>query len=149
MRNVQLVHLERSVEKEIASDDEYQQAMAQEDWDRLAGAVLRVVGRTIPIAPDVVEERPWGGHIAVDADSRAVVGSCAFKGPPTDDASIEIAYHTYPGFESQGYATSMARTLVDLARRSGEVRRVIAHTLPQKMHRRACWRRPALISLER
>lgn len=131
MPNVQLVRLEQSVDKAIAADAEYIQAMAQEDWGRLAAAVIRVVGRTIPTAPPVSDQVQWGGYVAVDAATREVIGSCGFKSPPTDAGSIEIAYHTYPGFESRGYATEMARTLIDLTRRSSEVHCIIAHTLPQ------------------
>ena len=64
------------------------------------------------------------------AHTLEIVGSCAFKGRPAKDGTAEIAYFTYPDFEGQGYATSMARKLVEMAQASGEIKRVIAHTLP-------------------
>jgi RimJ/RimL family protein N-acetyltransferase len=67
----------------------------------------------------------------VDEATREVVGSCAFKTPPADDGSVEIAYFTYPGFEGRGYATAMASKLIDLASRSAAVRQIVAHTLPE------------------
>lgn len=51
--------------------------------------------------------------------------------PPNDEGAVEIAYFTYPGFEGQGYATEMARKLIELASGSTAVRRIIAHTLPE------------------
>jgi RimJ/RimL family protein N-acetyltransferase len=67
----------------------------------------------------------------VDEATSEVVGSCAFKGAPTDGGTVEIAYFTYPGFEGRGYATGMAGKLIELASASPEVRRVVAHTLPE------------------
>jgi membrane protease YdiL (CAAX protease family) len=73
---------------------------------------------------------PWAfAFRATDRESGSVVGSCSFKGPPVDGV-VEIAYGTEPEHEGKGYATEMARALVDYAAGSGEVRVVRAHTLP-------------------
>ena len=44
---------------------------------------------------------------------------------------MEIAYGTVSGLEGRGYATGMARALVEIAFRLPAVKRVIAHTLPE------------------
>ena len=131
MRTVQLVRLEPAIEKSIGHDPEYMNALAQENWARAADLVHGVVGRTLVSAPVSVDELRWGGYFAVDEDTREVVGSCAFKSAPTDEGTVEIAYFTYPGYEGRGYATGMARKLIDLASSSPAVRRVVAHTLPE------------------
>ena len=115
-----------------ADDAEYREAMLKEDWDLLARAVLRVVGDSLSGSTVDAPDLHWGGYLAVDGDTRQVVGSCAFKGPPTPDSTVEIAYFTYPGFEGRGYATAMARRLLELANGAPEVKRVIAHTLPEQ-----------------
>jgi RimJ/RimL family protein N-acetyltransferase len=74
---------------------------------------------------------PWGGYLVVDDASGQLVGSCGFKGEPTDAGAIEIAYYTFPPFEGSGYATAMAAHLLALAESSPLVHRVIAHTLPE------------------
>ena len=74
---------------------------------------------------------PWGGFLAIDAVHCAVVGTCGFKGAPTPDHAIEIAYHTFPAFEGRGYATGMARSLVEIAWSNPALRSVCAHTLPR------------------
>ena len=56
----------------------------------------------------------------------------SLRTPPTEDGTVEIAYFTYPEFEGQGCATGMAKKLVELAIGSAAIRRVIAHTLPEK-----------------
>jgi ribosomal-protein-alanine N-acetyltransferase len=71
------------------------------------------------------------GLMPIDEDTREVIGSCAFKAPPSEDGTVEIAYFTYPTFERRGYATEMARKLIELASGSADVRRIVAHTLPE------------------
>ena len=131
MRNVQLVRLDPAIEKKL-EDPAYMDALVREDWPEAANVVHRLVGRTLTVAAVSVDELHWDGYFVVDKDSREVVGSCAFKTPPTEDGTVEIAYFTYPEFEGQGYATGMARKLIELASGSAAIRRVIAHTLPEK-----------------
>lgn len=131
MQDVQLVQLDPAIDAALIDDPMYIDAMVRDDWTQVAAIVHQVVGRTLTAVPLSVNELHWGGYFVVDARTREVVGSCAFKGPPTDDKTVELAYFTYPEFEGRGYATSMATKLVELARGSTDVRRVIAHTLPQ------------------
>ena len=77
-------------------------------------------------------EPPWGGYLALDPDSRIVLGTCAFKGPPNAAGEVEIAYFTFPGGEGQGIATAMARALCVIASREPRVVRLLAHTLPER-----------------
>lgn len=130
IKNVQLVRLDPAIEEAIANHPEYMEALVQDNWARVAELVHRLVGRILVTVPVSVDELQWGGYFVVDEGTREVVGSCAFKAPPTDDGAVEIAYFTYPGFEGRGYATEMASKLVELASRSTAVRRVVAHTLP-------------------
>jgi len=71
---------------------------------------------------------PWTSYVAIAAHE-VVVGACAFKGGPTTMKEVEIAYLTFPEHEGHGHATAMARSLLEIAAQSGEVERVIAHTL--------------------
>jgi GNAT superfamily N-acetyltransferase len=131
MTDVHLVRLDPVLEKAIADDAEWVEALTRDDWPRVAELVHRRVGRTLVAVPVSVDELHWGGYFAIDPGTREVVGSCAFKAPPTEEGSVEIAYFTYPGFEGRGYATGMARKLIALASGSAAVRRIIAHTLPE------------------
>jgi RimJ/RimL family protein N-acetyltransferase len=111
-------------------------AGGEEAFERAYGARL---GEAASFAGDIVasslaffvrQGAPWGGFLGVD-DAGQVVGTCAFKGPPAPDGTIEIAYFTFPPFERRGHATAMASSLFQLAAESGSVRLVIAHTLPE------------------
>ena len=131
MRNVQLVRLDPAIEEALVNDAEYMEAFGQDNWTRVAELVHRLVGRTLAAPPASVDELGWGGYFVVDEGTREMVGSCAFKTPPTEEGSVEIAYFTYPGFEGRGYATSMAKKLIELASGSAAVRQIIAHTLAE------------------
>ncbi|HEV2972426.1 MAG TPA: GNAT family N-acetyltransferase [Pirellulales bacterium] len=70
------------------------------------------------------------GFAVVHRQSRSVIGSVGFKGPPDNDAVAEIGYGIVPAFQGQGYATEAAEAVVAFAFGSGRVRLVRAHTLP-------------------
>ncbi len=130
MKTVQLVRLDRAIEESLANDPAYLDAMINDDWPQVAALVHQLVGSKLTANPVSIDKLEWGGYFVVDTATREVVGSCAFKGPPTAEGTVEIAYFTYPGFEGKGYATAMAQKLVELAGGSMAVNRVLAHTLP-------------------
>jgi RimJ/RimL family protein N-acetyltransferase len=132
MTNIQLIRLDSDLERALATDVTYMKALAQGEWAQVADVVHRVIGRTLIADPVSIDELQWGGYFVVDEGTREMIGSCGFKGAPTEDGTVEIAYFTYPGFEGRGFATRMAKKLIELARSAPGVRRVIAHTLPEK-----------------
>ena len=75
---------------------------------------------------------PWiYGFSIVHRETDAVVGSCGFVAPPSGDGVVEIAYGVAPEHQGKGYATEAAQALTDYAFASGDVRTVMAHTLPE------------------
>jgi GNAT superfamily N-acetyltransferase len=131
MRTVQLVRLDPTIEESLMKDPAYFEAMARDDWAQVAERVHRLVGLTLAVAPVSVDKLEWSGYFVVDQETRKIVGSCAFKAPPTNQGTVEIAYFTYPGFEGRGYATAMATKLIALASQAAHVQMIIAHTLPE------------------
>jgi RimJ/RimL family protein N-acetyltransferase len=74
---------------------------------------------------------PWmHGFALVHRASGNVIGSCGFKAPPGQDATVEIAYGVDPTYQGRGYATEAARALITFAFDSGLVNVVRAHTRP-------------------
>ncbi|MCS5719738.1 GNAT family N-acetyltransferase [Herbiconiux sp. CPCC 205763] len=86
----------------------------------------------IPHTLAVLESRPeeagWWMHFFLDAESGVLVGSGGFAGPPVD-GQVEIGYEIAPEHRRQGYATAAVLALIDRAISSGEVDRMLAHTL--------------------
>ena len=74
---------------------------------------------------------PWvHGFAVVHRESRSVIGSVGFKGPPDEEGMVEIAYGIVPAFQGKGYAVEAAGAGVAFAFGNGRVRLVRAHTLP-------------------
>jgi len=75
---------------------------------------------------------PWiHGFVIRHQITDGVIGQCGFKGPPTTDGTVEIAYSVAPEHQGKGYATEAAAALVGYAFEHGQVRLVRAHTLPE------------------
>lgn len=78
------------------------------------------------------EPNPWiHGFEMTRKTNGTVVGSCGFKGPPTAEGVVEIAYGVVEEHQGQGYATEAAQALTSFAFSHEEVRLVRAHTLPE------------------
>jgi GNAT acetyltransferase-like protein len=126
-------------------------ALDQTDWERVAedpaifagqhkvtlGAeadLLRAVAKQtlILFGRTGVTTQPWSGYLALDRARDIIVGTCGFKAPPDTEGVVEIAYFTFPGSEGLGVASAMAAGLVDRATRAVGVRRLRAHTLPER-----------------
>ena len=75
--------------------------------------------------------------IALDAGTPTLVGSIGFKGPPDVDGVAEMGYSVLPAWQGRGYATAMARLLVDWAHGTGRARSVIAQTTDDNLGSRA------------
>ncbi len=77
-------------------------------------------------------EDPWvHGFSLVHRQTGTAVGSCGFKGPPSTDGAVEIAYGVQPDHQGKGYATEAAEALVSFAFADDRVSLVRAHTLPE------------------
>ncbi len=74
----------------------------------------------------------WGSFLTIEPESRLVIGTCSYKGPPDADGVVEIAYFTFPSHEGRGYATAMAAQLTERAAAAPPARAVRAHTLRQR-----------------
>ena len=74
---------------------------------------------------------PWTiGFVVVHRATDLVIGGSGFKGPPSTEGIVEIAYGIVPDFQGKGYATEAAEALVAFAFESDRVRLILAHTLP-------------------
>jgi ribosomal-protein-alanine N-acetyltransferase len=69
------------------------------------------------------------GYLVLEEDT--IVGTCAFRSPPRN-GEVEIAYFTFPEFEGRGFATEMARHLIQVVQDNEAETRIFAFTLPEK-----------------
>jgi [ribosomal protein S5]-alanine N-acetyltransferase len=99
----------------VASLDAAIRAEISPDW------LTRIRTSTAP--------EPWTHSFTIlHRASGATIGSCAYKGPPDADETVEIAYGVNTEYQGRGFATEAAQALVEYALSSSQVRVVRAHT---------------------
>jgi RimJ/RimL family protein N-acetyltransferase len=97
----------------------------------VAPVAHKVANATLAMQAKTGATPPWSGYFALRDGDHAVVGACAFRGPPAEGA-VEIVCFTFPGFEQQGYGTAMAGQLIEIAFARDAVNEVVAHTSPEE-----------------
>lgn len=113
-----------------------------EDYQSLTGLTVAHGVRELLIGPEVSLEfleqlrirempDPWQDGFGILLGTK-LIGFCSFAGSPSDDGMVEIAYGIAPGYQGRGYATSSALALIEYAKKTGQVRSLRAHTLPQE-----------------
>ncbi|HYO99330.1 MAG TPA: GNAT family N-acetyltransferase [Pyrinomonadaceae bacterium] len=131
MKSIKLIKITNALREALENGSTHFEARYDLELGSVVTLVHEVVEQTLTNVHGGSEEAPWGGYLGVDDETRAVIGTCAFRSPPAEDATVEIAYFTFPAYEGQGYATTMASKLIETASLAPEVRRIIAHTLPE------------------
>jgi ribosomal-protein-alanine N-acetyltransferase len=66
-----------------------------------------------------------------DPAGRTLIGSAGYKGPPSDDGTVEVGYGIVRDRHRQGYGSEATGGLIRRAFAAAEVTRVIAETLPE------------------
>jgi len=85
---------------------------------------------------NAVESRPqhagwWMYYVLLEGDGPELAGVCGYKGPPSEDGTVEVGYGIIPAHRRRGYATEATAALVGRAFADPRVTRVIAETLPE------------------
>jgi RimJ/RimL family protein N-acetyltransferase len=126
MGTLEFIPADRKVLRKLSRDPE---EFASEFDVRLHELSQPVAEQSLVFLKSFPYETPpkWFGYLAVEDETRQMVGVCSLKGPPVE-GTVEIAYFTFPEHEGRGIGTAMARFLVDRALQHEEVTRVIAHT---------------------
>ena len=90
-----------------------------------------ILDMTIKFYARIGYSLPWVGYFAILDD--AIVGSAGFKGRPLL-GKVEIAYGTFPAFQSRGIGTEICRLLINIARTADPRIVVTARTLRKESH---------------
>ena len=127
---IRLLPIDETLLAALASPQQLDRTIGAELGERVE-TVREVVEQTLDLARRVGSTFPWTGYLVVD-EAGMVVGSGGFKGNPGSRGEVEIAYFTFPELEGRGIASATARELVEIAEGSGQVRVLLAHTLPER-----------------
>jgi len=86
----------------------------------------------LPFFIKVMEQDPaglvWDGIIIHKAEQVAI-GGMGFHGGPDEAGMVEIGYNIIPAYEGQGYATEMARRVIEWAFHSPGIQVITAECL--------------------
>jgi ribosomal-protein-alanine N-acetyltransferase len=86
----------------------------------------------LPHFIEVMQQDPaglvWDGIIIHKAD-RVAIGGIGFHGPPDAAGMVEIGYNIIPAYEGQGYATEMARRVIEWALQTPGIQVITAECL--------------------
>jgi ribosomal-protein-alanine N-acetyltransferase len=74
----------------------------------------------------------WDGIILHKADQTAI-GCIGFHGPPDEAGRVEIGYNIIPAYEGRGYATEMARRVIDWAFQTPGIQVITAECLDDNL----------------
>ena len=78
------------------------------------------------------EASGWAAwYFILEGRERVVIGCGGFRGRPSPDGTVEIGYSILERHQRQGLAPEAVRSLVAWAFSHPEVKRVVAHTLPE------------------
>ena len=75
---------------------------------------------------------PWGAYLPIQKHEGVLLGTCGFKGKPNEEGGVEIGYEIVKAHRNRGYATEIARLLVEMAFQADQVNVVLAHTLAEE-----------------
>jgi RimJ/RimL family protein N-acetyltransferase len=74
----------------------------------------------------------WWTYLFIHPADKALIGMGGFKGEVNESGVVEIGYSIAPAYRRRGLATEAARGLIGYAFSHPQVKRVDAHTLPEK-----------------
>lgn len=98
-------------------------------WTEFGKKALQYVQDKIRLNP---LDNGWWTYFPVHKAENALIGSGGYKGRPTEDGIVEIGYEIAPAYRNMGYATEMAKGLIDRALDDPRVKTIQAHTLAEE-----------------
>ena len=77
------------------------------------------------------EEQNWWMYLVILKTENALIGTGGYKGAPTEEGMVEIAYEIAEAYRQRGLATEVAEALIEHAIKQEKVLTIWAHTLAE------------------
>ena len=78
------------------------------------------------------EEIGWWTYFPIHKLENKLIGSCGYKGKPSESGQVEIGYEIAPDYRNNGFATEIANGLILNAFSDQRVKLILAHTLSEE-----------------
>lgn len=127
-----VAHLPRHLRALVRGVEEFENVAGLPVADGIRDQLLSASPEFLRNLEEARQPDPWRfGFGVVHRADNVLMGMGGFPGPPGPDAVIEIAYGIAQSYQGKGYATELAKALIDFALRDKNIRTIRAHTLPQ------------------
>jgi ribosomal-protein-alanine N-acetyltransferase len=125
-------HLPRHLRALLRGPEEFEKIAGLRVADGIQDQLLSASSDFKTSVENARETDPWRfGFGVIHKIDNVLIGLCGFPGPPDSDGFAEIAYGIAPAYQGKGYATEVAKALIDFASLDARVKRLCAHTLAQ------------------
>lgn len=74
----------------------------------------------------------WWTYLFIHKADHTLIGLGGFKGEVNEEGMVEIGYEIAPAYRRRGLALEAARGMIEFAFAHSEIKRVDAHTLPER-----------------
>ncbi len=103
-------------------------ATVQDNWTEFGVDALQY---SLNKLTESEKEKDWWTYFPIHKYDNILIGCVGYKGKPTNDGIVEVGYEIAPNYRNRGFATEMAKGLIENALNDGRVKSIIAHTLGQ------------------
>ncbi len=76
-------------------------------------------------------EIEWWSYFPIHKVDNKLIGLCGYKGQPSENGQVEIGYEIMAEYRNKGFATEIAKALIENAFTFESVHSIQAHTLGQ------------------
>jgi ribosomal-protein-alanine N-acetyltransferase len=129
---IRLISIDRQLSETLRADTSEFESRYHCSLGEVDAYVREVVEQGLSMHANQPPERPWGIYLGVDGTTGQIVGTCGFKGDPSEDGTVEFAYFTFPLYEQQGYGTDLVQSLLAMARSASNIVLAVTFTPPRE-----------------
>jgi RimJ/RimL family protein N-acetyltransferase len=104
------------------------EVIVPENWSEFGFDAFKY---SLNVLSETPESQKWLIYLPIDMKSNTIIGTCGYKGEPKN-GSVEIGYEVVESFRNQGYATEMAKLLIEIAFKERRIDIIKAHTLTEE-----------------
>ncbi len=131
-RNLKLISADTDILKSAIEGNEILakkiNATVQDNWTEFGVHALQY---SLNKLSESENENNWWTYFPIHKFDNNLIGCGGYKGKPSNDGIVEVGYEIAPNYRNRGFATEMARGLIENALNDGRVKSIIAHTLGQ------------------
>ena len=97
-----------------------------ENWTEFGSRALKY---SLDKLNSAESEKGWWSYLPIHKLDNKLIGLCGYKGQPNEEGQVEIGYEIKVEYRNKGFATELAKALIENAFNFETVHSIQAHTL--------------------